>query len=127
MHMKAFCFLLIVLCMAPPPLGAQTATDPLSGRWSGNWGPTPSHRHAVTLELKWDGKTLKGTINPGPNSFRLQKTSFDSNTGAVRMEVDAGTMGKRFHYVIEGRVEDGILIGTWHHAKLKGDFKVGKR
>ena len=127
MKLKAFCFVLIALCLASPPLEAQSATDPLSGTWTGNWGPTPSHRHAVTLELKWDGKTLKGTINPGPNSFKLQKTSFDPNTGGVHMEVDAGSMGKRLHYVIEGKVEDGNLIGRWHHTELKGDFKVRKK
>ena len=127
MQLKALCFALIALCVASSTLEAQTATDPLSGTWTGNWGPTPSHRHAVTLELKWDGKTLKGTINPGPNSFKLQKTSFDPSTGAILMEVAAGSMGKRLHYFIEGKVEGGILIGTWHHTKLKGDFKVGKK
>lgn len=126
MQFKPVSFAVIVLALAAL-VKAQSATDPLSGRWSGNWGPTPSHRHTVTLELKWDGKTLKGTINPGPNGFKLQKTSFDPDTGVIHMEVDAGSMGKRLHYVIDARVEDGILFGTWHHTKLKGDLRLAKK
>jgi hypothetical protein len=30
--------------------------DPLTGIWTGTWGPTPIHRMDVTVELKWDGK-----------------------------------------------------------------------
>ena len=127
MHSKTVSFALVIVILAAPLLTAQSTADPVSGKWSGTWGPTPSHRHAVSLELKWDGKTLKGTINPGPNSLRLQKTSFDPNTGVLQMEVDAGSMGKRLHYFIEARVEDGILIGKWHHTKLQGDFRLAKK
>lgn len=127
MQLKPVSFALIAILSLACFLSAQSPADPLSGRWSGNWGPTPSHRHIVILELKWDGKTLKGTINPGPNGFKLQKTSFDSNTGEIHMEVDAGSMGKRFHYFIEGKVEDGVLFGKWHHTKLEGDFRLSKK
>jgi hypothetical protein len=117
----------VAYTLAIPFLQAQSVGDPLSGKWSGNWGPTPSHRHIVVLELKWDGKTLKGTINPGPNAYRLQKTSFDPNTGAIHLEVDAGSMGHRLHYFIDAKVEDGLLFGTWHHTKLQGDFRLTKK
>jgi hypothetical protein len=127
MHFKVVSFALITFTLAAPFLKAQTATDPVTGRWSGNWGPTPSHRHAVVLELKWDGKTLKGTINPGPNAFKLQKASFDPATATLHMEVDAGSMGHRLHYIIDAKVDDGLLFGTWHHTKLQGDFRLSKK
>jgi len=124
--MKPVSFALIILAMTAF-LQAQGPPDPLSGRWIGEWGPTPSHRHNVVLDLKWDGKTLKGVINPGPNSFKLQKASFDPNTSSLHMELDAGTMGHRFHYVIEAKVEDGLMFGAWQHTKLHGDFKLSKK
>jgi hypothetical protein len=127
MPLKSVSCALITLALATSFLQGQSPADPVSGRWRGEWGPTPSHRHAVSLELKWDGKTLKGTMNPGPNSLRLQKTSFDPNTGVIQMEVEAGSMGKRLRYIIEGKVEDGILIGRWHHTKLRGDFRLYKK
>jgi hypothetical protein len=127
MQLKPVSFALIALLSFARFLSAQSAADPISGRWTGNWGPTPSHRHIVILELKWDGKSLKGTINPGPNGFKLQKASFDPNTGEIHMEVDAGSMGKRFHYFIEGKVDEGVLFGKWHHSKLEGDFRLAKK
>jgi hypothetical protein len=127
MHLKPILVAMIALALAAAHLQAQNAGDPLSGKWSGNWGPTPSHRHAVVLDLRWDGKTVKGTINPGPNAFKLQSASFDPNTGALHMEVDAGSMGHRYHYIIEAKVEDGLLFGTWHHTKLQGDFRLTKK
>ena len=127
MKLKPVSFAFIAFALVAPSLKAQSVGDSISGRWSGNWGPTPSHRHAVVLELKWDGKTLKGTINPGPNAFKLQSASFDPNTGAVHMEVDAGSMGHRLRYVIEAKVEDGLMFGTWHHTKLQGDFRLSKK
>jgi hypothetical protein len=104
----------------------QTAADPLSGTWVGKWGPTPTHRNAVTLELKWDGRTLRGTVNPGPNATRLVKTSFDAATGMVHFEADAISMGKTIHYVIDGKLNNGVLVGSWNHDTKKGDFKVAK-
>src|SRR5262245_11815936 len=127
MQLKHVSFAFIVIALAVLSLTAHSVEDPLTGRWTGNWGPTPSHRHAVVLELKWDGKTLKGTINPGANAFKLQRVSFDPNTGSVHMEVDAGSMGHRFHYVIEAKVEGGLMFGTWHHTKLQGDFRLSKK
>jgi hypothetical protein len=127
MHLKPISFAFIAIALAAPFLVAQNSGDPITGRWSGNWGPTPSHRHAVVLDLKWDGKTLKGTINPGPNGYKLQRASFDPATGILHMEVDAGSMGHRLHYFIEAKVEDGLLFGTWHHTNLQGDFRLTKK
>jgi hypothetical protein len=126
MRFESILFVLTIT-LASPFLHAQSANDPVSGRWSGTWGPTPSHRHAVVLELKWDGKTLKGTINPGPNSFKLQKALFDPETSSLHLEVDAGSMGHRYHYLIEAKVEDGLMFGTWSHTKLQGDFRLSKK
>lgn len=105
----------------------QGTTDPLSGTWRGNWGPTPTHRNAVSVELKWDGKTLKGAVNPGPNATKLVKTSFDAATGRVHLEADSTSMGKSIHYVIDGTLNNGTLIGSWNHDDKKGDFKLAKR
>jgi hypothetical protein len=52
------------------------ADDPLSGTWSGDWGPTPTHRNQVTVELKWDGKELTGKVNPGSNAIEIKKGHF---------------------------------------------------
>src|SRR5262245_21633120 len=89
MRLKTVC-LVCVLALFAVAAAARVlpAADPLTGSWSGDWGPSPTHRNPVTVELKWDGKMLSGNVNPGPNAIALQKCSFDSNTGAVHLEAD---------------------------------------
>ena len=78
----------------------------------------------MTVELKWDGTALSGSVNPGPNVVALQKCTFDAKTGKVHMEADvAGGL----HYVIDGKVEAGVISGKWNHDKVKGDFKITKK
>jgi hypothetical protein len=125
------CMRLVILCVATLSLHAQktSTSDPLSGTWTGEWGTTPTHRHRVVVELRWDGKSVQGTVNPGPTSVKLKKTSFDPATGSVHFEADAGPeMGKpSSHYIIDGKVEDDTLTGNWNHPKRKGDFKLVKK
>jgi hypothetical protein len=104
--------------------------DPLSGTWAGDWGPSPNDRNDVTLQLKWDGKALTGNITGGTNvsgQIPLQKTSFDPKTGAVHMEADASSRGRTIHYVVDGKVDKGMMTGSWNHDNRKGDFKVTKK
>src|SRR5512146_2136338 len=121
--------LLACLLLAASAFAAQgAAQDPLSGTWVGDWGPSPSDRNPVTVELKWDGKALTGTVNPGPNSVALQKSTFDPAANAVHFEADAkGHGGDTVHYLIDGKVEGNTMTGTWSHDTVKGDFKITKK
>ena len=123
------CVRLLILCVATLSIHGQTASikDPLTGTWTGDWGTAPNHRHRVVVELKWDGKSVKGTVNPGPNAVKLEKTSFDPIKGTVHFEAYAGEMGKTSHYIIDGNLEDDTLTGSWSHPKRKGDFKLVKK
>jgi hypothetical protein len=108
------------------PLLAQT--DPLSGTWAGDWGPSATHRNPVTVQLKWDGKALSGTVNPGPNAITLQNTSYDAKTGAVKFEAHAPARGGGMaHFMIDGKVANNEMTGSWSHDGRKGDFKVTKK
>jgi hypothetical protein len=109
-------------------MAAFAQSDALSGTWSGDWGPSATHRNPVTVQLMWDGKVLSGTVNPGPNAITLQKTSFDPKTGAVHMEAEApGRGGTKAYFVIDGKLENGAMSGSWNHDNRKGDFKVSKK
>ncbi len=120
-----------LLCMAIwlavlPAVFAQG--DPLSGTWTGEWGPRPQDRNQVTLELKWSSNSLTGTVNPGPNALEIQKATFDSKTSAVHFEVDAKSRrGTPVHYIVDGKVDKGTMTGSWGHDNRKGDFKITKK
>jgi hypothetical protein len=131
MRFKVFGFLCLIACLATSiSVFAQgkAAADPLSGSWSGDWGPTAAHRNPVTVDLKWDGKALTGVVNPGPNAIQLQKSTFDAKTGAVHMEAEAkGRGGAVVHFVIDGKLEGNTMTGSWLHDNRKGDFKITKK
>ena len=129
MRLRVLGFVSICACLLMV-VSALAQSDPLSGTWSGDWGPSPGDRNQVTLDLKWDGKALTGNVTGGSNvtsPIPLQKTSFDAKTGAVHMEADATSRGRTVHYVIEGKVDKGTMTGTWNHDARKGDFKLTKK
>ena len=112
---------------APEAAAPDASADPLTGTWSGDWGPSASDRNKVTLELKLDGTNVTGTINPGPEAVAITKGTFTKDTGTVNLEADAKDhAGKAIHYVIDGKVEGTTLSGNWSHDAKKGDFKVTK-
>ena len=103
---------------------------PLKGSWSGDWGPTKDTRNRLLLELNWDGKTVTGTINPGPNAVPLQKASLDPSNCTVRLEAEAkDRSGQMIRYVVEGKLENlgaynRVMTGTWSQGGVKGDFRL---
>lgn len=130
MKLKAFALFCLMIALATGLAFAQEkkAADPISGTWAGDWGPSASDRNTVTVDLKYDGKALTGTVNPGPNAVPLSKSTFNAATGAVHMEADAkGRGGATVHYVIDGKIANGTMTGTWNHDAVKGDFKITKK
>ncbi len=118
----------LVMAAVVPVLAQGSAKDPLSGTWVGDWGPSASDRNQVTVELKYDGKNLTGTVNPGENAVKLEKCTYDPKTQAVHFEADAkGHSGQPVHYKIDGKVEGSTMTGSWNHDTRKGDFKITKK
>ena len=105
---------------------SNTTADPLTGTWTGNWGPTADQRNPVTLALKWDGTNLSGSVNPGPEAVAITKGSFAPDTGMVMLEAFGNSTGngKMIHYKAEGKLVEGTITGTWMDDDKKGDFKI---
>jgi hypothetical protein len=106
----------------------KPANDLISGTWSGDWGPNASDRNGVTVNMKWDGKAITGTVNSfNAEPVSIQKGTFDPKTGAVHMEADAKRGAQVIHYVIDGKLEKNSMSGSWNHDNRKGDFKITKK
>ena len=135
--MRTFSFRLLCLVFSLAivlPVVAQTkgAADPISGTWTGDWGPNPGDRNTVTVDMKFDGKALTGTVhsvNFQRPDVALQKSSFDPKTGAVHMEADVpgARGGAPVHFVIDGKLDKNSMTGSWNHGNSKGDFKLTKK
>jgi hypothetical protein len=124
MKLRAYLRVLLLSAVLSPiqPAVAQQKGDPLTGTWKGDWGPSRTDRNAVILELKWNGKTLTGTINPGPDAISIDKAAFDPQSMKVHFE--AAKASPNLVYVIEGTVEKDKMAGTWARPGRKGDFQV---
>lgn len=101
---------------------------PLTGTWSGDWGPTATQRTPLTVVLNWDGKNVTGLINPGPDAIPITSVFVDVSTWIVRIEAESKD-GKPVHISAEGKIADlgsyhRTLTGTWQQGSVKGDFKL---
>ena len=111
------------------PAAAQFG-HPLKGTWSGQWGPSKDMQTHVVLELKWDGKTITGTINPGPNAIPLTRATLDADTWNVHLEAEGkDASGKTVPYIVDGKLENigaynRVITGTWTQAGVKGEVKL---
>jgi hypothetical protein len=104
---------------------------PLVGTWYGDWGPSAQQRHDVTIVMAWDGKTIGGTIDPGPDAVPFKTATLDSSTWTVHIEAERSATPKNtaLRYVIDGRLSNlgsynRTLAGTWTQGATKGDFKI---
>ncbi len=119
----------LAVCVAIVPAFSQqkAGTDPISGKWSGDWGPSRFDRNRVTVEFKLAGKTVTGTVNSEGKVVQIKNGSFDPNTNTFHMEADSPGPGDRIvHFVIDGKLENNTLTGSWNHDTRKGDFKITK-
>jgi|GEM_PF-281026 len=124
MKVRALSLGLVLLCIvafASPAL-TQKATDPLTGTWKGDWGPSATDRNSVVLELKWDGKILTGTVNPGPDAIAIENASFDPKEMKIHFEVNLTARNRR--YAVDGLVEKDKMTGRWSRSGRSGDFQL---
>jgi hypothetical protein len=130
MRLRLFRLATLMACVAVSATAAAQFGHPLKGTWSGDWGVNNDNRTHVLLEIRWDGKALTGTLNPGPNAVPLQKVILDPDAWTVHLEGDGkDKSGATVHYLIDGTVQNlgsarRTMTGTWTQGSVKGDFRV---
>jgi hypothetical protein len=128
--------LLVCLALAIPVFGQLGF--PLTGTWSGEWGPSKSERHRVLLEFNWDGKAISGTLNPGPNAAPLTNITLTPPQGIenaakpwpLHFEANVrNEAGQTVRVVVDGQLENigvfkKVISGAWQEGNVKGYFEV---
>jgi hypothetical protein len=128
MRMKSVGAFLLAACLVAAA-GAQEG-HPLVGTWYGDWGPSANQRNDVTIVMSWDGKSVNGMINPGPDAVPFKVATLDSSKWTVHIQAEAkGPAGSIVRYTIDGKLENlgsynRTLTGTWTQGSQKGDFKI---
>ena len=116
-------------CLGVAVPGFAQQGHPLTDTWNGDWGMTPTQRTQITIAMTWDGKEVKGIINPGPDSA-AGGVSLDPINWTVRIEADMkDASGKLVHVLAEGKLEDPgayhrTISGTWRQGTANGSFKL---
>ena len=124
------CFLSFLVLSALTASTFAQEGHPLVGTWSGDWGPTPTHRNQVTIVMNWDGKNINGIINPGPDVIPMKVATLDPAKWTVHIEADAkDSSGNPVRFIIDGKLDNILsykrtLTGSWSHGNVKGDFKL---
>ena len=122
-----FCIVACLSLLSSSPAFSQDK-DPISGKWSGDWGPSRFDRNQVSVDFKLSGKTVTGTVNSEGKVVPVKNGTFDPKTNAFHMEADSPGPGDRIvHFVIDGKLENNTLTGSWNHDARKGDFKITKQ
>jgi hypothetical protein len=101
---------------------------PLSGTWGGEWRPAGGERTRVTVVMTWDGTTIGGLVNPGPNAVPLTSVVVNWADWTVRLEGQRTEQGgKSLSIAAEGRLEDigsyqRKIVGTWTQDGTSGEL-----
>ena len=118
----------IVCCVISSTLSlaAQSpAADPVSGTWTGSMGPNETDRHPITVELKFDGTTITGLITGPPYPGEIKSGSFDSTTGALKLDVLVKDEDST-RVLFEGTLKDGTVTGRVQMPNQSGTFTMKK-
>jgi hypothetical protein len=116
------------LALAGTSAAAQEG-HPLVGTWHGTW-VAAGKPNDVTLVMEYDGKTITGLVNPGPESMRLPNIVLDPADWSVRFTGDVKqASGRTVHLAIDGKIQDitsrhRSIVGTWAEGTTKGEWKM---
>jgi hypothetical protein len=138
---RAFILFVSVACLVVTARAQEGY--PLAGTWYGDYG-TGSQKSDLTVIMKWDGKSVTGIVNPGPNAIPIKSAVMDitpgkpapegrnSTTGIppvfkVHLEFDApGAAGPT---VFDGTIQNPVagnrrISGTWTRGGERGTFQL---
>lgn len=100
---------------------------PLTGSWHGEWGAaTAKAKTPIVMFLKWNNKSVEGTLNPGKNGTPLKSVTLNPADWTVHIE-GAAKDGQAVS--ADGKLGDigsynRTITGTWTQGKSKGNFQL---
>jgi hypothetical protein len=120
------CALVLAAPMLARAQKPDEAADPITGTWAGDLVLDGRGPVAITMELKFDGKSaVTGTFQGLPNPGDVKAGTFEPKTGALKLQ-----LGKRGEaatlLTLEGTVAKGVATGRFSGDE-SGTFKLSKK
>jgi hypothetical protein len=125
----ACCALLLAPVVSAQKRGDKppAKADPITGTWTGELVPPDGGNRAIKMELKFDGKTVSGTVSGMPNPADVKAGStFDPKTGALKLQLGRAD-GPAVLLTLEGTVVKGTASGKATGDGGGGTFKLTKK
>ncbi len=129
-----------VLCAAAFLLSVSAGAQeghPLDGTWYGDYG-SGAQKRDLTVIMKWDGRAITGSINPGPDAKPITSAVMNITPGKPAPEGQDSTRGVppvfQVRIEVDGNIFDGTiqnpvagnrrLTGTWTRGSERGTFQI---
>jgi hypothetical protein len=117
--------------------GRAQEGHPLAGTWYGDYSAGTQKRD-LTVILKWDGREITGTANPGPTASPVKSAVLNITPGKPAPDGQNSTQGTppvfqvRFEadgMVFEGTIQNPVagnrrITGTWTRGAERGAFQL---
>ena len=117
--------------------GRAQEGHPLAGTWYGEYS-AGNTKNDLTVIMKWDGKSVTGSINPGPNAKPITSAVMDITPGKPAPQGQQSTQGTppvfRVRFEVDGIAFDGTIknpvagnrtiVGTWKRGNESGQFQI---
>ena len=131
------CLVAVAAAMLITVGAAAQEGHPLAGTWYGDY-TTGKQTTDITVIMKWDGKSITGLINPGPNSKPLTSVVMDITPGKPAPQGQQSTSGIppvfKARFEVDGMTFEGTLknpvagnrqlTGTWKRGNQSGTFQI---
>ena len=120
----------VLVCLMIASKGFAQEGHPLTGAWTGEWGPSLTERNHIALVMEWDGENIGGFVLVGIDSIPIQTVALDVTDWTVRFEANGeNSSGNAVEIAAEGQLDDigsahRTITGTWRQGTTEGDFML---
>ncbi len=105
---------------------SKPKADELSGTWTGHMGPNDKERQPITVTITFDGKAISGLITGPPYPGDITGGSYDTQTGALRLDVVVRN-DEKTRVVFDGKVVKGTATGIVKFEDRQGVFSITRK
>ena len=119
MKSRHLLFVVAVMMSAWIVTTAAQEAHPLAGTWYGDYS-TGTQKTDLTVIMKWDGKSVSGLINPGPNSKPLTSVVLDITPGKPAPQGQQSTTGVPPTFKVRFDVDGMTFEGTLRNPVVAG-------
>ena len=137
-HLRSrLCLVVVAAAVLMAVRASAQEGHPLADTWYGDY-LTGKQATDITVIMKWDGKSVTGLINPGPNSKPLTSVVMDITPGKSAAQGQESTAGIppvfKVRFDVDGMTFEGTIknpvagnremTGTWKRGTQTGTFHI---